>query len=238
MPSLGVDRVRTTITRPQGIASYVGVLMSEVRNRLSIWDGRAMGDLLLLATPCPPYSRRSLLRRFMKIGGRMDASAPSMPERRKWLRWAIAVLVVVEAVHVMVATLVNDWDGLGTFLVVLVFALVSGLVIVGLTFGLLVRWGMKPHPQQRNRPAAGALAAGMLSVVSYAAFFVWAPLLVAPAAVLLGREGVFRRDRGRYGVAIVGLALGLASIAFGVYLIGYVLVDELVDGQGDYPFGF
>lgn len=110
----------------------------------------------------------------MKIGGRMDASASSMPARRNWLGWAIAVLVVVEAIHVIVATLVNDWDGWGTFLVVLVFALVSGLVIVGLTYGLLVRWGMKPHPRQRNRPAAAALAAGMLSVVSYAAFFVWA----------------------------------------------------------------
>lgn len=159
-------------------------------------------------------------------------------EGRTWLRWAVVTLVVVETVHVTSATLVNDWEGWGTFGWVFAFSLVSGIVIVGLTFGLLVRWGMRHSSRGRDRTGAAALTAGILSVASYALFFVWAPLLVAPAAILLGREGVARRDRGGNGIAVAGLALGVASLAFGLYLIGYVLIDELVDGHGDYPFGF
>jgi hypothetical protein len=74
----------------------------------------------------------------------------------------------------------------------------------------------------------------VLSVLSYALFFMWTPLLVAPAAVLLGREGLTRaaEGEGARGYAIAGTLLGLASLAVGVFLIGYALMHE-----GDFPFG-
>jgi hypothetical protein len=107
-----------------------------------------------------------------------------------WLRWAAAVLAADLVIHFGVGLLVNDWEGwavaAGTFL----FVLVTGLVIVGLTFGLLVRWALKPSPGGRNRAALAALPTGVASLAAYAIFFTWAPVLIAPAALLLAWEGL------------------------------------------------
>jgi hypothetical protein len=151
---------------------------------------------------------------------------------RSWLRWGAAVFAGVESVHVLGGTLVNDWEGWGVFLSGLSFIVVSGLVLVALVFGLLVRWGLKPSPRGRNRPALTALAAGMLSVAGYAVFFTWAPLLIAPAAVLLGRAGLTwaQKGLGGRGYAFAGAVIGLASFAFGAAMISYALLH-----QGDFP---
>ena len=152
---------------------------------------------------------------------------------RSWLRWGVAVLVGIETVHTVGGVLVNEWEGWGTFFGNLSFIVVTGLVIVGLTFGLLVRWALKPAGD-RNRPARASLIAGMISVVSYVIFFTWAPVLVAPAAVLLAREGLARarEGQGRRGFALAGGFLGLASLALQAFFLIYALTH-----QGDYPWG-
>lgn len=153
---------------------------------------------------------------------------------RSWLRWGAAVFAGVESVHVLGGTLVNDWEGWGVFLSGLSFIVVSGLVLVALVFGLLVRWGLKPSPRGRNRPARTALAASLLSVGGYALFFTWAPLLIAPATVLLGRAGLTRAEgQGGRAYAVAGALIGLASFAFGAALVIYALLH-----QGDFPIEF
>lgn len=155
-------------------------------------------------------------------------------DRRAWLSRGIAVFAVVETLHAAGGVLVNEWEGWRLFFENVAFVAVSGLVIVALTFGLLVRWGLKESPKARNRPARAALAAGVVSVLSFVLFFMWTPLLVAPAAVLLGREGLTLAGEGQGArtSAMTGTLLGLASIGFAVFLIGYALLN-----QGDFPFG-
>jgi hypothetical protein len=156
-------------------------------------------------------------------------------DRRSWLRWGIAVFTGVETVHLTAGTLGNDWEGWNVFLGTVVFVVVTGVVIVGLTYGLLVRWGLKASPRGRNRPALAGLAAGVLSVVSYAAFFMWAPVLIAPGAVLLGRVGLARAQDGQGGraYAAAGAFLGLASLAVFLAMATYAAFHD-----GNYPFGF
>jgi hypothetical protein len=102
-------------------------------------------------------------------------------------------------------------------------------------YGLLVRWGLKPSPRGRNRPALTALAAGVLSVASYAAFFAWAPVLIAPGLVLMGRVGLARAQEGQGGraYAAAGMLLGLASLNTFAAMFAYALFND-----GNYPFGF
>lgn len=155
-------------------------------------------------------------------------------DRRSWLRWGIAVFLGVESVHTVGGLLVNDWEGWGVFFGNLSFVLVSGLLIVALIYGLLVRWGLKPSPMGRNRPAVAGLIAGVISVASYVLFWTWTPLLVAPAAVLLGREGLARAEdgHGMRAAAVFAMVLGLASFAVGVFFVGYALLHG-----GTFPFG-
>jgi hypothetical protein len=58
-----------------------------------------------------------------------------------------------------------------------------------------------------------ALAAGLLSVAAYAIFYTWAPILIAPGAVLLGRAGLARAQVGLGGhrPAIVGAPSGCSA---------------------------
>ena len=160
------------------------------------------------------------------------AKEPSHIDRRLWLRWATAVLAADLIVHNGIGMLVNDWEGWGTAAELFVFVLVTGLVIVGLTFGLLVRWGLKPSPRKRNRAALAALAAGIASVAAYAIFFTWGPVLIPPAALVLTREGLRAADeRGGRKYALIGGALALSSLAFFLFLLLVLLVT------GNYPFG-
>lgn len=155
--------------------------------------------------------------------------------RRSWLRWGAATFAGVELVHLIGGLVINDWEGWGTFFSVLSFIVVSGAMITALVFGLLVRWGLKRSPLGRNRPALAALAAGLVSVAGYAVFFTWAPLLFAPAAVLLGRAGLTQAQENRRGrgYAVAGALIGAASFAFGAAMISYALLH-----QGNLPLDF
>ena len=125
--------------------------------------------------------------------------------------------------------------GLGGLFSTVAFVVGSGLVIVGLTYGLLVRWGLKPSPRGRNRRALTALAAGVLSAASFGAFFAWAPVLIAPGAVLLGRAGLARAQEGQGGraPAAAGALLGVASLTTFAAMFVYAVFHD-----GNYPFGF
>lgn len=153
-------------------------------------------------------------------------------QQRTWLTWGAGVFLIVEVVHAVVAVVVNEWEGWRIFLENLLFIVVSGLIVVGLIYGLLVRWAMKKPAEDRNRPASAGMWTGILSVVAYGAFFIWAPFLIGPAAVLLAREGlrhVQESGLGR-GRAMVGGSLGALSLAFGIFLIVFALI------RGDYPW--
>src|SRR5687768_10269038 len=91
------------------------------------------------------------------VGRRVDG--------RSWLRWGLAGYLAVETVHIAGGVLVNEWEDWGIFFGNLSFIVVTGLVIVSLTYRLLVRWALKPAGD-RNRPARASLTAGVISVVS------------------------------------------------------------------------
>jgi hypothetical protein len=154
---------------------------------------------------------------------------------RSWLRWGLGVFAGVETVHLTGGTLGNDWEGWNVFLGTLVFVVVTGVVIVGLTYGMLVRWGLKASPRGRNRPAVAAFAAGTLSLAAYPAFFMWAPVLIAPAALLLGRVGLGRARDGQGGraYAVGGTLLGVASLAIFLAIGTYAVLNH-----GNYPWVF
>lgn len=155
------------------------------------------------------------------------------PDERSWLRWGAAVFVGLETAHLVGGLVGNEWEGWRTFLENFAFVVVTGLVLVGLIYGLLVRWGLRSSPRGRNRPALVGLAAGILSVASYAIFFTWAPILVAPGAVLLGRAGLARARAGQGGrrAALAGASLGLLSAGAFVALVAYAAFHD-----GDYPW--
>src|SRR4051812_11003306 len=163
----------------------------------------------------------------------MTVAAEQLPTRgtaalgsRSWLRWGAGVFAGVETLHFTGGVLTNDWEGWGVFLGNLAFVVVTGAVIVGLTYGLLVRWGLKASPRGRNRPALAGFAAGVLSLAAYPVLFMWAPVLIAPAAVLLGRAGVAGADAGQgsRAYATAGVLLGLASLVVFLGLVTYALV--------------
>lgn len=153
---------------------------------------------------------------------RTSLAHAALPEERRWRRWGLRVFIVIEPIHFGVGLLVNDWEGWGTFFGVLAFVVVSGAILVGLVYGVLARWALKTPAPPTRLPRA-ALAAGILAVASYVLFFTWAPFLVAPSALLLGREALRRersvsRGRGR-GSAIAGMTLGGAALAFGAGMV-------------------
>lgn len=151
-------------------------------------------------------------------------------DNRSWLRWGTGTFLAVESVHLVTGMLINDWEGWGVFFENFSFVAVTGVLLMALVYGLLVRWALKPSPGQRNRPASASLVTGLLSLAGYLAFFLWAHLLIAPAAVLLGRAGLMRAEAGGgRAPALAGITMGIASLTFGVVFLVYVLLN------GHYP---
>ena len=148
-----------------------------------------------------------------------------------WLRWGAAVFAADLAVHIGGGVLGNDWEGWGVFWGNVLFVVVTGLLIVGGTFGVVVRWALRPTPR-RDRAATVALWTGVTSLASYAIFFTWAPVLIAPAALLLAREGL--RDAASLGDrrrAMAGRVLAMCTFA------GFAWFAVAVFVTGTYPFG-
>jgi hypothetical protein len=144
---------------------------------------------------------------------------------RRWLRWGAAVLAADLVIHAGGGTLTNDWEGWGVFWVNVTFVLVTGVVICGMTYGVVARWALR-----RGHAAGAALGTGIASLVSYPIFFTWAPLLIAPAAFLLAR--VELRSAGsprRRRMALTGAAFALGTFAVFVWFLVVVLLT------GAYP---
>jgi hypothetical protein len=129
-------------------------------------------------------------------------------------------------IHNGAATLLNDWEGWSNFAGNFVAVTIWALALVGLTFGLLVRWGLKDSPQGRNRAALASVGAGIASVAAYAIYFMWAPFVVGPAAVILAAAGLRtarESDRRGHTLALVGGALGALSSAYWIFCIVFAL---------------
>jgi hypothetical protein len=151
---------------------------------------------------------------------------------RRWLRWGAIVLAADLVVHNTGGVLANDWEGWGNFWGNFTFVLVTGVMFVGPTYGVLARWALRPSAPG-NRPAGAALGAGIASLAAWALYFTWAPVLIAPAALLLGGEGLRRaRTRRERRSARAGSVLGAISVAVFLTLWGYAWLNG-----GDLPFG-
>lgn len=150
---------------------------------------------------------------------------------RRWLRWGAAVLAADLIVHPAAAALVNDWEGWGAVVGVTIFVLVTGLVVVGVTYGVIVRWALGPRTSD-TAVAAAALGTGVASLAGYALIFAWAPVLIAPAALLLAREALSRRPNATARrLALTGGGFGLFTFAvFGSFLVTLALTNN-------FPFG-
>jgi hypothetical protein len=153
--------------------------------------------------------------------------------RPSWLKVGATVTGAEIVLHAGGGTLINAWEGWRLFFENLVAYVVSGVVLGLLAFGLLLRWGLKDSPKGRNRPAIAGMVGGVLSVLSYALFFVWAPVFFGAAAVVLGRTGLRRSHDGRGGdrAALAAILLGLAALAFWLFYFIYVLIFK------DFPVG-
>lgn len=136
-------------------------------------------------------------------------------------------------IHNAAAASVNKVEGWGVALENIAFVAITGAVVVGLAYGIFARRALQAPHDGPNRPAKSALLAGVLSVAAYGAFPLWARFLVAPAAVLLGREGLRRAaaGHGRRGPALTGMILGLVSFTVMAGLVIFAVIT------GDYPFG-
>lgn len=132
------------------------------------------------------------------------------------LRIGLAIAISLVAIHAGAGTFANEWEGWGTALSGALFAVVSGALAVGLTFGVFVRRGLRTAAGEANRPARAALLVGVGGILSYVIFFTGAPAILGAGAVALGLQGLrlAQEGRGRRGAAIAGLILGAANVAF------------------------
>jgi len=70
-------------------------------------------------------------------------------------------------------------------------------------------------------------------LAAYGIFFTSSPVLIAPAALLLAREGLRAGgERGGRRYALAGGALALVSVGFFLFLLVALFAT------GSYPFGF
>jgi hypothetical protein len=142
----------------------------------------------------------------------------------------LAVAVAVILIRTVGGTFANDWEGWGTFLMQASAALVEGGLWAALTFGLLVRIGLRSGSSGHNRPARAALLGGVLGILSFAVFFTGAPVVVGAGVIMLAFEGL-RRARsgmGGRGAAHAGLALGAVTVAVALGFYATTLVDGIL----------
>jgi hypothetical protein len=148
-------------------------------------------------------------------------TASARPARdRRWLRWGAIVLAADLVFHAGGGTLSNDWEGWGVFWSNVLFVLITGVIIVGTTYGLVARWALR-----RSHAAGAALGTGIASLAGYAIVFTWAPVLIAPAAFLLARAAL-RSDPppGGRRMARTGAVFAVATFAVFVWFVVTAIV--------------
>jgi hypothetical protein len=146
------------------------------------------------------------------------------------LRTGIAVGAALILFRTVGGNFANEWEGWGTFLSTAAAVTVEGAVWVALTFGLLVRIGLRPTPGGHNRPARAALLGGVLSILSFAVFFTGAPVIVGAGAVMLALAGLrwARSGIGGRGAALAGLVLGALTITGALAFYITAIVDGVL----------
>lgn len=158
------------------------------------------------------------------------ADAPEEPDQRRVLRVGLVVAAGLILFRTVGGNFANEWEGWGTFLTNAAVATVEGALWAALTFGLLVRIGLRSTRDGHNRPARAALLGGVLGVLSFAVFFTGAPVIVGAGAVMLAIEGL-RRARsgmGGRGAALAGLILGAMTIAGALVFYSLAVVDGVL----------
>ncbi|HSI97470.1 MAG TPA: hypothetical protein VK926_03840, partial [Gaiellaceae bacterium] len=116
----------------------------------------------------------------------------SRPARRLSLTARIGLAAVMTAVAARIllgSFVVNDWEGWGTFLSFAVTAVVEGLVLGGLVFGLAVRLASRGSNRRR---AVAALVLGVLGVLALAIPYSAPQPIIGAAAVALGLPALQR----------------------------------------------
>lgn len=156
------------------------------------------------------------------------AALTEAPRASVVFRVGVAVAVAVILIRTVGGNFANEWEGWGTFLTQASAATVEGVLWAVLTFGLLVRIGLRSGSGGHNRPARAAMLGGVLGILSFAVFFTGAPVVVGAGAVMLAFEGLRRARSGMGGRAAAGAGLVLGAVTIAVAL-GYY-ATAIVDG--------
>lgn len=132
------------------------------------------------------------------------------------LRVGLVIAISVIIIHALGGNFANEWEGWGVALQTVSFAAVFGALVLGLTFGVVVRRGLRPAADELNCPARVAPLVGVAGILCYVIFFTGAPAILGAGAITLGLAGLrmAREGRGRRGAAVAGLVLGAANVAF------------------------
>jgi hypothetical protein len=133
-----------------------------------------------------------------------------------------AVLAVV-AVRIGIGNfVVNEWENIGVFLGNALGAVVEGLILGGVFFGLLVRRAAR---SSARRLAVAAFATSVLAVLSLAIPYSAPQAIVGAAAVALGlrARALAESGDGSGRLATVGLAVGLLVVAIWVVFIAVTI---------------
>jgi hypothetical protein len=157
------------------------------------------------------------------------SSAPIGARRdRRWLHWGAAVLAGDLVVHITAARLANAWEGWGAEAGNVLFIATTGLLLVGFTYGVVVRRALR-SPVSVGRIAGTALGTGIASLASYVIIFTWAPVLIAPGALLLAGEALRSQasTRAQRRLALAGAGFGVATVAVFIWF----LVELILTGN-------
>jgi hypothetical protein len=133
-----------------------------------------------------------------------------------------AVLAVV-AVRIGIGNfVVNEWENIGVFLGNALGAVVEGLILGGVFFGLLVRRAAR---SSARRLAVAAFATSVLAVLSLVIPYSAPQAIVGAAAVALGlrARALAESGDGSGRLATVGLAVGLLVVAIWVVFIAVTI---------------
>lgn len=123
---------------------------------------------------------------------------------------------------------VNDWEGWGTFVPTAIGAIVEGLLLGLVLFGLVVRLAAK---SRGRRPAITACVLGILGLLALAIPYSAPQPILGAAAVALALVAAERGEASRR-TAAVGMASGLAVITVWLAFMAVAVAT------GDWPVNY
>jgi hypothetical protein len=167
------------------------------------------------------------------FGSRPSAGAHSVeaaaPRFSRQAKIGIAAVAGVVGIRVIIGNfVVNEWEGWGVFLGAAFAAVVEGVILGGLVFGLLVRLAAR---SRGARPAVAALITALLGVLSLAIPYSAPQAILGAGAVALGIAAFEDMADGRASrrIAFAAVAIGALVIAVWLSFIAFTVVT------GDWP---